>query len=52
MQPLVSILLPCYNAEKYLKYSLDSILNQDYKNLEILCINDGSSDSTLEILNF
>lgn len=51
MQPLVSILLPCYNAEKYLKYSLDSILNQDYKNLEILCINDGSTDSTLEILN-
>lgn len=50
MQPLVSILLPCYNAEKYLKYSLDSILNQDYKNLEILCINDGSTDSTLEIL--
>lgn len=52
MQPLVSIVLPCYNAEKYLRYSLDSILSQDYKNLEILCINDGSSDSTLEILNF
>jgi glycosyltransferase involved in cell wall biosynthesis len=51
MHPLVSILLPCYNTEKYLRYSLDSILNQDYKNLEILCINDGSSDSTLDILN-
>jgi glycosyltransferase involved in cell wall biosynthesis len=51
MESLVSILLPCYNAEKYLRYSLDSILNQEYKNLEILCINDGSSDSTLEILN-
>ena len=51
MQPLVSIVLPCYNAEKYLRYSLDSILSQDYKNLEILCINDGSSDSTLELLN-
>ncbi|MES2761310.1 MAG: glycosyltransferase [Bacteroidota bacterium] len=51
MQPLVSILLPCYNAEKYLKYSLESILKQDYSNLEILCINDGSTDSTLEILS-
>lgn len=50
MQPLVSILFPCYNAEKYLRYSLESILNQDYKNLEIICINDGSSDSTSAIL--
>ncbi|MES2514088.1 MAG: glycosyltransferase family 2 protein [Bacteroidota bacterium] len=50
MQPLVSILFPCYNAEKYLKYSLESILTQDYQNLQILCINDGSTDSTLIIL--
>lgn len=48
--PLVSILLPCYNAEKYLKYALESILNQEYKNLQILCINDGSTDATLSIL--
>jgi glycosyltransferase involved in cell wall biosynthesis len=50
MQPLVSILFPCYNAEKYLRYSLESILNQNYKNLEIICINDGSSDGTLRTL--
>lgn len=51
MQPLVSIILPCYNAELFIKYSLDSIINQDYKNLEIICINDGSFDKTLDILN-
>lgn len=51
MQSLVSILLPCYNAENYLHYSIQSILKQDYKNLEIICINDGSSDATLNILN-
>lgn len=51
MQPLVSIILPCYNAEKYLDYALNSIINQDYKHLEIICINDGSTDSTLTILN-
>lgn len=51
MQALVSIILPCYNAEKHLKYALDSIINQEYKNLEILCIDDGSSDGTLQILN-
>lgn len=50
MRPLVSILLPCFNAEKYLSYALESILNQDYNNLQIICVNDGSSDNTLSIL--
>ncbi len=50
MQPLVSILFPCYNAESYLKYSLESIINQDYKRIEIICINDGSTDNTLSII--
>ncbi len=50
-KPLVSILFPCYNAEPFLKYSLESIINQDYENLEIICVNDGSSDRTLDILN-
>lgn len=50
MRPLVSILLPCYNAEKHLAYALESILSQDYNNLQIICINDGSTDSTLTIL--
>ena len=50
MTPLISVIFPCYNAETFIHYSLKSIINQDYKNLEIICINDGSTDSTLDIL--
>lgn len=46
----VSVIIPCYNAEKYLHQCLDSIVMQTYSNLEIICINDGSSDKTLTIL--
>lgn len=49
--PLVSIIMPVYNAEKFLKNSLRSLTNQTYKKLEIICINDGSTDNSLEILN-
>ena len=48
--PLVSIILPVYNTEKYVAASVQSILDQTYKNLEILCINDGSTDGSLGIL--
>ena len=50
MKPKVSILVPCYNVEKYLKQCLDSIVNQTLKDIEIICINDGSTDSTLDII--
>lgn len=46
----VSIIIPIYNGEKYLKRCLDSIVNQTYKDIEIICINDGSKDSSLKIL--
>lgn len=50
MNPKVSIIIPVYNTEKYLDGCLDSVLNQTYNNLEIVCINDGSTDNSLKIL--
>jgi glycosyltransferase involved in cell wall biosynthesis len=44
--PLVTVVLPCYNAMPFLREALDSIVNQTYANLEILCVNDGSTDET------
>lgn len=49
-KPLVSIIVPIYNAQDYLKQCLESIINQSYEYLEILLINDGSTDKSLEIL--
>ena len=48
--PKISVIIPIYNASRYLSECLDSILNQTYKNLEIICVNDGSKDNSLEIL--
>lgn len=48
--PLISILVPCYNVEKYLNECMDSIISQTLKNIEILCLNDGSTDGSLKIL--
>jgi glycosyltransferase involved in cell wall biosynthesis len=48
--PLVSVIVPCYNAEVYLESAIRSITEQTYTNLEIICVNDGSKDATGEIL--
>lgn len=46
----ISVIVPVYNTEKYLEASLRSVMNQTYKNLEIICVNDGSTDSSPAIL--
>ena len=49
--PKVSVVIPVYNVEKYLRECLDSVINQTLKDIEIVCVNDGSTDSSLDILN-
>ncbi len=49
-EPKVTVLMPCYNAEVYLKEAVDSVINQTYRNLEILLIDDGSKDSTKSMI--
>ena len=47
--PLISVIVPVYNTEKYLRKCLDSICGQTYRNLEIICVNDGSPDNSAEM---
>lgn len=48
--PIISVIIAVYNAQKYLRQCLDSVLNQTYKDIEVICVNDGSTDSSLKIL--
>ncbi len=49
--PRFSIIIPCYNSRDYVRAAIESVLNQTYKNFELLLIDDGSKDDTLTILN-
>lgn len=47
----ISIIIPVYNCEEYIKKCIDSIIEQTYKDFEVIIINDGSTDNTNYILN-
>lgn len=49
-KPIISVVMPVYNGEKYLREAIDSILNQTYNNFEFIILNDGSTDKTEEII--
>lgn len=49
--PKISIIIPAYNIENYIGQCLESLINQTYKNIEIIVVNDGSKDNTLSIIN-
>ena len=50
MEQLVSVVMPCYNGEKYISQAIESVLNQSYSNIELLVIDDCSTDSSAEII--
>ena len=52
MEDLITVVVPIYNREKYLHETMESILNQTYKNLEIILVDDGSTDNSLSILKY
>ncbi len=49
--PLVSVIIPVYNVGKYVQAAIESVLNQTYKNIEVICIDDHSADNSLNILH-
>ncbi|RLB60286.1 MAG: glycosyl transferase family 2 [Deltaproteobacteria bacterium] len=51
MNPIISVIIPCYNSERFLRQTLDSVLQQTYTDWEIIAVNDGSTDGTQDLLD-
>src|SRR3989338_2089174 len=49
--PLVTVMMPVFNGEKYIKFAIESILSQTYKDFELLIVNDASTDKTVNIIH-
>lgn len=52
MNPLVSVIIPAYNVECYVKHTIESVINQTYKNIEVILVDDGSIDRTSDICDY
>lgn len=52
IEPIISIVIPVYNEENYLKETINAVINQTYKNLEIIIVNDGSIDNSKKIIDY
>lgn len=48
--PLISVVIPCYNAASYVAAAIDSVLNQNYSNLQIIVVDDGSADDSKNVI--
>ena len=48
----ISVIIPVYNVEKYLAKCLDSVTSQTFEDIEIFCVNDGSTDNSLKIISY
>lgn len=49
-EPKISVIIPIYNTEAYLPRCLDSVLNNTYRNLEVICVDDGSTDNSASVV--
>ena len=49
--PKISVIIPVYNTEKYLSECLDSVLAQTFQDFEVICVNDGSTDNSAQVLS-